>query len=170
MSRCLANCQSVKQGAVNHSLFGLAICLDHSVRLKQSMESPALALSVSCGLGLASLQSRHHYCKFGICLSIEIVYKGLVFLSVFLFQSSFSLITIVSSPVNSIKYYEHFPNHTNSTRAAPPLQKPSKPHTKCLDAHTPPPPSPMDQGPHRPPSARADQLATTTTEDRKSVV
>lgn len=65
-----------KQGAVNHSPFGLAMCLGQLGEAQAiNGVTGAGALGELCELSLASLQSRHHYGKSELCLSIEIVYK-----------------------------------------------------------------------------------------------
>ncbi|KFX86862.1 hypothetical protein V490_08784 [Pseudogymnoascus sp. VKM F-3557] len=103
------------QGAAHHSvLFGLAMCLGHSVRLKAINGVTGAGHFGELRAKLSLLQSRHHPIVGLRYVCQWTSYKGLAFDSIFLFQSSFSLITIASSLLNSITAINASKQHTTN--------------------------------------------------------
>jgi hypothetical protein len=90
------------------------MCLGHSVRLKAINGVTGAGHFGELRAKLSLLQSRHHPIVGLRYVCQWTSYKGLVFHSIFLFQSSFSLITIASSPVNSITATNASKQHTTS--------------------------------------------------------
>jgi hypothetical protein len=112
LSRCLANCQAAKQGAVNHTLlFGQ---LGEAQAINGVTGAGAGALGeLRAKLSLPSIQGTT--CKSEICLSMEAVYK--------VCSSSLFLIPIlIQSCYHRIKHCQQYHHskrisnpHTNST-------------------------------------------------------